>query len=194
MKRSAPVRRSPLPPRAKPVPRGKGFAPNPDITGTLKRTGAGGNRAPATASRRPVRDTGFSYEQRMTVRARAGNGDPDDARCEACPRWLGRYGGEVQHRCARGEGGSRLRNNLANAVLLCGSALSREGCHWDCENRGGERNAGLYEQGFWRWIDEHPRIAQIPIMLHGAGGGITVWLDDSGSYLDAAGNIIGGAP
>jgi len=74
-------------------------------------------------------ETGFSRAVKLAVRTRAGNGDPDQARCEACGKWLGRRLGQVHHRAGRGSGGctDEVVNSCANAALLCGTALT--GCH-----------------------------------------------------------------
>ena len=121
--------------------------------------------------RRPRRDTGFSARTRLQCRTRAGNGDPDQARCEATGVWLGRYGGEIQHREARGMGGSSdpARNSLVNAVLLS------TGAHRLAESR----DRGMNEGGFWLRSGQDP--ARTPIRLHSEHGpGITVWLAPDG--------------
>lgn len=120
--------------------------------------------------RRPV--TGFSAETKLAIRTRAGNGDPTQARCEATGVFLGEHGGEFQHRRARGRGGSRnpVTNSAANGVLLAGPvhALAEA------------RDPDLHAQGFWLWSWQDPEAE--PVMLHGADGGITVWLTDDGEY------------
>ena len=49
----------------------------------------------------PSPQTGFSDEVKALCRARAR------FHCEACGIWLGEHGGQIQHRLARGAGGSR---------------------------------------------------------------------------------------
>jgi hypothetical protein len=115
---------------------------------------------------------------KLAIRTRAGNGDPDDARCEATGVWLGRYGGEIQHRNARRAGGSRLRNNIANGALLSGEA------HRLAE----ARDPHMHEAGFWLLSTEDA--LQVPILLAGQDGGMQVWLDDSAHYVDQDGNIL----
>ncbi len=90
----------------------------------------------AGAGRRPVRDTG------PDGRARAIVWERDGARCQACGAVL-RPGDwwSIQHRVARGQLGT---NDLANLVVLCGSATSR-GCHREAE----DRTAAMRERGFW---------------------------------------------
>ena len=118
--------------------------------------------------------TRFTAATKLLIRARAGNGDPEDALCEACAIWLGRYGGQCQHRVAGQMGGSRLRNGASNGLLLCGTPQS--GDHGLCESRDRHMNA----QGFWLWSWQDPRTE--PVMLHGDGGGALVWLDGTGGY------------
>lgn len=129
------MKRSGLPQRTKPMPRGEGPARK---TGLARGTappwrGFGSPLVPAKVTvpagqRRPRRrETGFTPEIRLAVRTRAGDGDPLEARCECCGRWLGLYGGQVHHRCNRGMGGSRTRNTIQNAALLCGDPYT--GCH-----------------------------------------------------------------
>lgn len=133
--------------------------------------------APAP-KRKPARDTGFPATVKLQCRKRAGNGVVEDAKCEACGIWLGRYGGQIQHRLARGSGGSSLPivASVVNAALLCGTPAS--GCHGRAEDRDEEMRAW----GFWLkhgdgWPDE------VPIMLHSEhGSGITVWLSADGEY------------
>ena len=135
--------------------------------------------APSRAARK---GTGFPRAVKLAVRKRAGNGEIDDAACEACGIWLGRYGGQVQHIVARGRGGSRLRDVITNAALLCGSSLDLGTCHGKCE----ARDPHYREMGFWRKSSDEPS----PVMLHGSQGGVTVWLNDLGHYLDEDGNVI----
>ena len=106
---------------------------------------------------------------KLAIRTRAGNGDPDQARCEATGIWLGRHGGEIQHIRARGMGGSQLRNVISNGVLL-----SRE-----AHRRAEARVPHMRAMGFWLLSGDPPS----PIMLHGEQGGVTVWLSDDGRYL-----------
>ena len=124
----------------------------------------------APVKRRTRRDTGFSPKVKLQARTRAGNGDPDEARCEATGVWLGRYGGEIQHRDARGMGGTSnpVTNSIVNAVLLSKEA------HRLAESRDAHMNA----MGFWLRNGQDPRTE--PIRLHGGG---TAWLAPDGRYL-----------
>ena len=107
---------------------------------------------------KPRKHTGFSRTVKLACRARAGNGDAEQARCEACGIWLGRYGGEIQHRKARGSGGTSLGviDSTVNAALLCGSGAMRTGCHGLCE----DRDEDMKKRGFWL------KAGQDPAQLH----------------------------
>ncbi len=136
-------------------------------------------RKPPGAHRKPraVRDTGFSQAVKLAVRTRAGGGDPDAARCEATGVWLGRHGGEVQHRVARLSGGRGSKapwwfHTPANAALL-----SRE-AHRAAEAR--EREMGPDGKGFW--LRSTQDATAEPVMLHGPDGGATVYLGADGGY------------
>lgn len=163
--------------RREPMPPGK----------PLKRTqfrSSSATRAATTLRRsepkhaRP-KDTGFSPAVKLAVRTRAGNGDIDFARCECCAVWLGRYGGQVQHRVARGSGGRGPKapwwiNAIVNAALLCGTSFT--GCHGRAERREDDMEA----MGFWLESTANPALESL--MLHGDQGGVTVWLAADGSY------------
>jgi hypothetical protein len=161
------------------MPRGRPLAARAALRRTGKpgaRTRETGNaRASVTPKRTPPRETGFSRAVKLLIRARAGNGDPDQARCEACGIWLGRHGGQCQHIHARGTGG---HSRASNGALLCGTPQS--GCHGACESRGtgGDGSERMRAMGFWRLSTDPVQ----PVMLHGADGGVTVWLADDGGY------------
>lgn len=129
------------------------------------------------AARKTPRRTGFTPAVKLLVRTRAGNGDPDQARCECCGIWLGRYGGQVQDRVARGMGGTSLPVNktAANGALLCGTPQS--GDHGLAESR----DPMMLAMGFWLRNGSDPR--QEPILLHSEhGSGGMVWLTETGEY------------
>jgi len=134
----------------------------------------------------PQRRTGlppFNFPYRMTllVRERAGQGDADLARCEACGRLLGRYGGQVQPRVVR-EGGAKadpVASGIANAVLLCGTSF--ELCLGACV----AEDRDMETRGFWirngNGPGNDPR--SVPVVIPGPSGlGVLVWLNDSGAY------------
>lgn len=113
------------------------------------------------------KDTGPSRKVRAMVLER------DSWSCVSC-------GGDIsdghpysiQHRLARGQGGT---NDLFNLIVLCGSATSR-GCHLKAERRDPHMHAaGWYLES---WQDP----AAEPVMIQGADGGATVWLTADGQY------------
>lgn len=158
------MKRSPMKPRSEPMARTE--FPRPSLTVVRDINSAPRRRKPAT-------DTGFSPAVKLAVRSRAGNGDPDDARCEATGVWLGRHGGEIQHRDARGMGGTSLEvtNSVVNAALLSTEA------HRLAESR----DEGMNEEGFWLKNGQDP--AATPILLHiTEQSGATAWLTAAGGY------------
>lgn len=127
----------------------------------------------------PRRATGFPARVKLAVRTRAGMGDPDDAVCESCGMWLGRYGGQVHHLIDRGMGGCTLTmiNSPVNAALLCGDPFT--GCH----GLATAFDAGIGTRGFWLKRGTDPRLK--PMTLH---GGVLAWRSEDGRYLfDAPG-------
>lgn len=74
--------------------------------------------------KRSVRDTGPSPLQRAEVIGRA------HGYCERCGASCHHAPYSIHHRLPRGRGG---RNELANLVLLCGSATTPGGCHHEVE-------------------------------------------------------------
>ena len=162
------------------MPKGAGFRRAP--LHLVQRDGAKVFAPPEFQRRRT--DTGFSRAVKLTVRKRAGNGDLDEACCEACGRWLGRHQGEVQHRASRGSGGCKdqVINGPANAVLLCGhgAAPIRSGCHGSCEDR--DEHMGMGAGGFWIKHGTTPEYdpRNVPIKPHGSGK--PAWLTEAGGY------------
>lgn len=126
--------------------------------------------------RRPVRDTGPSVAVRRLVRERWGT------RCAACGISVIGRPWSIQHRSARGMGGTSdpAVNRPSNLVLLCGSATSPGGCHLLCE----QRDPDMHGRGFWLWSWEDPRA--IPVMVESEHrSGVTAWLDDLGGWSAA---------
>lgn len=102
---------------------------------------AGGPIARRTPLRRtPMRRTASRNEP--TGRTRGLVWERDEGRCVGCGKYL-RAGDwwSMQHRKARGQGGS---NEPPNLILLCGSATSK-GCHRMAEDRKTEAEA----RGLW---------------------------------------------
>jgi hypothetical protein len=126
--------------------------------------------------------TGFSPRVRRLVRTRAGTGDYHDACCEACGIHLGEHG-QVQHRLARGCGGSKdpVVASAANAALLCGTSFS--GCHGDCEARWTPRAEEMNARGFWIKHGKGPEFDPrfVPVTLF---GGVVRWLTEDGRYAE----------
>jgi hypothetical protein len=125
--------------------------------------------------------TGFSAEVKLLARIRSGHGDVSRAACESCGTRVGRYGGDIQHRLARGRGGSasEVVASLANAAVLCRQ------CHMKAE----ARNLAMRDDGAGWWIRTgkgpafDPRF--VPVRLHGETE--PRWLSDSEPvYLESA--------
>jgi 5-methylcytosine-specific restriction protein A len=114
---------------------------------------------------RPV-DTGPDRETRAVVVER------DNWACACCgkPIDLGPY--SIQHRVARGAGGTSRPevNSPANLVVLCGSATSPGGCHLAAEARA----EVMHEAGFWLRSGEDPET--VPV-AHDAYGLVLLGFD-----------------
>jgi hypothetical protein len=137
-----------------------------------------GSSAPGLVT--PRRETGFSYRVRLQVRTRAGNGEIEQASCESCGIWLGRYLGQVHHRLGRQAGGCKLAvvGCSANGLLLCGDPFT--GCH-GLATAFDERMlhaAFVLEHGNDPMVHD-PRY--VSVMWHAlAGSGVTLWLGANG--------------
>lgn len=119
--------------------------------------------------------------------ARPGEFAPDAAtaiveragfRCERCGAGCAGTRGvdwSVQHRRARGMGGTNARPTVAGGVLLCGSATT--GCHGWVESHPHDAAAAGWRLG----PNEDPR--EVPI-LHWSWG--SVLLDDRAGYVRLA--------
>ena len=96
-------------------------------------------------------------------------------RCERCGLPVLSIGWSLQHRIARGMGGTRGRwvSWPSNLAVLCGSATT--GCHALAESR----DRALH--GWWLRRYENP--LAVPVMLF---DGRRVLLDDEGRYLELA--------
>lgn len=112
---------------------------------------------------------------RTAVLARAGD------RCERCGHTLKDpwRGYSLQHRRARGMGGSRRAdtNSAVNLGALCGSATTPDGCHHWVESHPVEAAA----EG-WR-VAQHEDPAAVPVLLHGVS---LVLLTTDYGYQEAA--------
>lgn len=129
---------------------------------------------------KPRRETGFPAAVKLAVRTRAGLGEIEEARCEACRKHLGRYGGQIQHIVARGMGGTSnpVLATAVNGALLCGlTPQDPDGCHYLAESR----DEGMREAGFWLPQGSDPR--REPMRLHfRSGPGVQVWRTEDGQY------------
>lgn len=134
----------------------------------------------------PPRPPGkFTPAVKLLVRKRAGQGDEFQARAECCGTWLGRDDGEFQHRAARGAGGCRdaVINGPANCLLMCPEH------HRQAESR--RRDLGMDAAGFWIEHGTTPEYdpRNVPVMLHGESGGMTVYLAADGLGPDGTGYL-----
>lgn len=117
---------------------------------------------------------------RPTQRVRSLVLDRDDYQCVACGKHILMLGDwwSMQHRKARGQGGT---NEPSNLIVLCGSATS-PGCHLKCEQRDREMQA----RGYWLESWQDPRAEGVMYFERPDGPGVTHWLADDGSLLDEA--------
>ncbi|HWB35565.1 MAG TPA: hypothetical protein VHA75_06020 [Rugosimonospora sp.] len=114
-------------------------------------------------------------------------GERDGWSCASCGRSL--LGGvrgvtfSVQHRVARGQGGSRRPelNLPANLLLLCGSGVETGIGPAQCHPRVEQRGTDDLAAGFWlrQWTDGRPTAPGEHAVRHARHG--WVWLDDDGS-------------
>jgi hypothetical protein len=184
--RTAELKRTAL--QRKPWPSVQGGVPGEARQHARARSGSSASvRTPKSA---PAPETGFTAAQRLAIRTRAGNGSAEDACCEICGVWCGRYGGQVHHRQNRQAGGSRRRSALSNGVLAHGTPET--GCHGKCTTGTGKVMAEMKAAGFVLLSSADPRAESI--LLAGRDGGIQVWLDDDAHYVDAQGGILSGPP
>lgn len=98
----------------------------------------------------------------------------DQRACACCGRPIGSGPWSMQHRLARGAGGTSnpLINAPSNLIVLCGSATS-PGCHRDAESRGAES----HDAGFWLHHGQDPATVPVRHALHG-----WVRLDTAGGW------------
>jgi 5-methylcytosine-specific restriction endonuclease McrA len=93
----------------------------------------------------------------------------DNRQCVGCGVSISGGWYSIQHRMARGTGGT---NALSNLVLLCGSATS-PGCHRQCE----DRLTTMRERGLW--VPSWGNPVETPIT---AWDGRVIYLADDGSW------------
>lgn len=114
-------------------------------------------------------DTGPDKGTRLLVK------DRDLGACACCGNEITSGWYSLQHRFARGGGGTSnpAINTPANLILLCGSATSPGGCHLACE----ARTPLLNEMGFWLKSGQDPAATPVAHASHG-----WVLLDTEGGY------------
>jgi hypothetical protein len=115
-------------------------------------------RSKAERRRRP-RYTGPDRSTRELVLER------DDYRCACCDNTVYGRPYSLQHRDARGMGGTSLPeiNSPTNLITLCGSATSPNGCHLACE----QREERLNELGFWLKRGQDPATTPVAHAVYG---------------------------
>lgn len=149
--------------------------PLPSVT-ELSRTAPLGRGKPirrtAPATMRRWRYTGPTDEVRALLIDRSGG------RCEIGATCDGRaVGVDPSHRIAKGMGGSSLAStNAVTAILWACRA-----CHQHVEDYPEE----AYAAG-WKVRHGAANPASVPVMISSFGGGVTVWLNESGTYSTAA--------
>lgn len=109
---------------------------------------------------------GFTNKQRQAIYQR------EDQACGWCGKWA--QGGSIQHRVARGMGGTRRKVTLADGVLLCGSGTT--GCHGLVESEPAK--AETYGYRLRQGCEAH----RMPIFIHLMGW---VYLTVDGGYAPA---------
>lgn len=87
----------------------------------------------------------------------------DEGRCACCGTVAVKGDHNLQHRCARGAGGTSdlAINSPANLVILCGSPITK--CHGRAESRADE----MREWGFWLHRVEDPLRVPVRHAVHG---------------------------
>lgn len=102
-------------------------------------------------------DTGPDRSTRDVVKER------DDWTCASCGEPIVGSNYSIQHRIARGMGGTPdpAANTPANLILLCGSATT--GCHGAAESR----DQDMHRRGFWLESWEDPASVAVAHAVHG---------------------------
>jgi hypothetical protein len=100
-----------------------------------------------------------------------------DVNCAGCGRSVAGIPRSIQHRVARGMGGSSRpeANAVERLVLLCGSATTPGSCHLACE----ERDPVMHDRGLWLWSWEDP--ASVPVEYATPDGPVRYLLLPDGS-------------
>lgn len=107
---------------------------------------------------------------RFTTKQRRAILDRDDCACAGCGRMVANpidyspfveY--SIQHRLARGSGGTSRKVTLADGIILCGDATSPWGCHYRTENNPEWARARGYR------VDQGKDPSSVPVIhaVHG---------------------------
>lgn len=150
MRRSPLIRRKPMPRHAAQV------SANTDLSSLPK-------LSPPPQKR--TRETGFPAAVRKLIDWRDsdyGQLPEGFVRCQAHGQVIRKEQGSRQHRIARHMGGTRnpVINSVINGLWVCGSATTPGSCHRACE----DRNAILYDRGFWRPQSDIGSLPLIPVV------------------------------
>lgn len=124
--------------------------------------------------RKPQRYTGPDEAARKLVLAR------DRYACVCCGRSVLGQPYSLQHRVARGMGGTSdpAANSPENLLTMLGSGTT--GCHGRVESRADRDDHG---KGYWLRRGESPLL--VPVMVFSEhDSGATVWLTEDGHYSD----------
>jgi hypothetical protein len=120
------------------------------------------------------RDTGPDARTRELVLRR------DSWACVCCGRSVIGHVYSLQHRKRRSQGGKNLPSNL---ITVLGDGTT--GCHSRIDSRIDSHDEA---SGYTVRSGQNP--AHVGVMVHGEQGGMQVWLDDSGNYLDEDGRVV----
>jgi hypothetical protein len=123
------------------------------------------------AVRKAPRNTGPSRLVREAVMAR------DSFRCCGCGVGIIGRDWSMQHRVARGAGGTSREdaNATCNLIVLCGSATS-PGCH----RRAEDRDPVMHERGLWLNSWQNPFTE--PVIVTAGHCLLKLWLTDDAEY------------
>jgi len=138
-------------------------------------------RAAKLATGRPAKRPRSTGPDRLTVDAVLERDNWACARCGCGIHGERGVGWSIQHRRARGAGGTSRpdANSPANQLTLCGSGTT--GCHGRVERRGEADRAA----GFWIRQTDDPTAVPVLHAVHG-----WVWLtDDAGWSADPPGEV-----
>jgi hypothetical protein len=124
--------------------------------------------------------TGPSRKVRALVIAR------DGARCVCCGRSILDQQASLQHRDARGMGGTSdpHANCPCNLILLLGSGTT--GCHGRVESREDPHDNG---KGYWLRNGEIPALTSVMVFTSPGGSGVSAYPTCDGQWSDVPGSV-----